>query len=1185
MTLFADPTPPAPLDPDAPDLSDALDDARADAEPVRVSHRIIRASAGSGKTFQLAHRYLGLLRAGARPEAVLATTFTRKAAGEIRTRVLTLLAQAATDQEAAAATDANAIAAGLPAQALQAADADADAGGNGRGGNAYARLLLSVLERLDTLQITTLDGFFYRVANGFQIELGLPAEPVLITGDDAAAARLRTLAVDGLLDADAAAGDGDALRALHRLLRGTPGVETASSVFRGIGRVVGGTGGLYEVFRDVPDRHRWRSLQDLAGLDKPLSKAELKRLVLDWQKLAPELPTTKTGKTNSYWDKAFARVTAALDELLDAPRRMAWLDLLNDKFARDCAREETFGKAPVPEAFRDIAEPMLRHAAAAVLEELDRQTASTWSLLDRFDRRFQAAGRARGVLQFSDLTLTLLRALRGQDDTEQQGDDAAGGGFASVFAEQLAYRLGPVEHLLLDEFQDTSVAQYEVLKPLIDELVLDETQGRSLFVVGDPKQSIYGWRGGRRELFDRVVREVPEEHREVVPLSRSYRSSQTVLDSVNRVFADLPDRNVLDKNAAAAEDFADGFETHSPAGHAARLTGYVRLEEVEPVEEEPDAATDMSYGVASPTPADGPDAESPPDHPSLDRAADLAADAFQRLRPRGLTVAVLVRTNADGLAVLHRLRRLDVPVELEGGSCPADHPAASAVLAALRLADHPADTAAAFELWQSPLSAHVGLKGLSSFERERWAERTRNTIVARGLPAVIGQWARSLAEPVTDDQDQPVAPPPLDAEGWRRLTELQALAEDVPMGHPLRPAAFVRHARTVSIPEAAAASSVAVMTVHKAKGLEFDCVVLPLPKRERAFSPTTLDQRADPAGGIDAVYRAPQKHLAELVPALGELRDAAEVREAYEGLCRLYVAMTRAKRELLMVCPQGRGKRKKPKANESPWSAGSLAVVASAFDAEQPIGERDSQRPGVRVPVWFEDGTEDWWRPEPVQDAAPAAAATTTTTTGWPLDPGVGRVPRILTETGTGTDGRRTVRGADLFDDRQRRAMDSGTVTHRLCEAVGFVDEDPPTREDLLAAVPGQPELADRLLGQLQAPALREALSRRGAADRWCERRFARLDEQGHMIRGVIDRVVWWTDASGKPQRAEVLDFKTDAVSAADALAQSLGYRDQLTLYRDAAASLLHLPPTQVTASLAWLECGTLTHLDDIPTV
>ena len=1190
MTLFTDPTRGLPADhTEAEPTHDP--DAHDVPEAVRVPHRIIRASAGSGKTFQLAHRYLGLMRAGAKPESVLATTFTRKAAGEIRTRVLTLLAQAATDPEAAATTDANAALAGVPMDRVHEHEhehkANATQLSDGPGGNPYARLLMDVLERLDRLQITTLDGFFYRVANGFQIELGLPAEPVLIAGDDAAALRLRSVAVDGLLTADASAGDQDALRALHRLLRGTPLVENGSSVFRGIGRVVGGSGGLYEVFRDVPERGRWKPLRDLAGIGPPLPKREVQRLVRDWLALREQLPLTQKGTVNSGWAKAFDKSADLLATLPDTRQRLAWLDLINTGLVAAAATLESYYKAEVPDAFRDAAEPLLRHAVAEVLEELDRQTAATWSLLDRFDQRFQDAGRQRGVLQFSDLTLALRRALRGEIDTAEQADDAAGGGFASAFAEQLAYRLEPVEHLLLDEFQDTSVAQYEVIKPLIDELVLDESAGRSLFVVGDPKQSIYGWRGGRRELFDRVIREVPEEHREVIPLAKSYRSSQTVLDAVNQVFAGLPDRGVLVRTAGAAADFADTFEPHTPAGPAAELTGHTRLEEVEPPEDT-EPARDMSHGVAPVPAADAEtdtnaEDEDPPDAPSLDRAADLAAEAFERLSPRGMSVAVLVRTNADGLAVLHRLRRLGTPVELEGGSCPADHPAASAVLAALWLADHPGDTAAAFELWQSPLRHHVGFLGLTGFDRERWAERTRAAVVARGLASVIAGWTRALSAPIENDDGETVAPPPIDTEGWRRLTELQALAEDVPMGHPLRPAAFVRHVRSVSIPEAAASQSVAVMTVHKAKGLEFDSVILPLAKRENPFRPGTLDQRDDPAGEIDAVYKAPQKEVAELVPPLRELRDAAAEREAYEMLCRLYVAMTRAKRELILVSPTGRGKRKKPTKDQGPWSETGLAVVASAFDADEPLRQADSQRPGIQVHVWHEAGDADWWAATPELDADDAEDQIERVDTGWSLAPGEGRVPRVLSETGTGTDGQRTVRGSDLFDARQRQAMDSGAVTHRLCEAVGFVDEDPPTRDDLLAAAPGNPELAETLLEQIQAPAIWEALSRRGAADRWCERRFARLDGRGRMVRGVIDRVVWWTDDAGRPERAEVLDFKTDQITAAAAPGQAQQYRAQLELYRDAAAGLLRLPPDRVTASLAWLACGTLTHLDDIP--
>ncbi|HEC1794580.1 TPA: RecB-like helicase [Campylobacter lari] len=97
---------------------------------------------------------------------------------------------------------------------------------------------------------------------------------------------------------------------------------------------------------------------------------------------------------------------------------------------------------------------------------------------------------------------------------------------------------GYISHLLIDEFQDTNVLQYQILKPIIAELVSGEgvKKNRSFFYVGDKKQSIYGFRGGKKELFDKLLKDFPQiklEH-----LDTNYRSKKIIVDYVNEVFKD-----------------------------------------------------------------------------------------------------------------------------------------------------------------------------------------------------------------------------------------------------------------------------------------------------------------------------------------------------------------------------------------------------------------------------------------------------------------------------------------------------------------------------------------------------------------------------------------------------------------------------------------------------------------------
>ncbi len=121
----------------------------------RYANILIRASAGSGKTFRLSNRYLGLMQQGVAPDQILATTFTRKAAGEILDRVMIRLAEAALDS-----SQRSELATFLQEPSLSESDC--------------LQLLRQLIRNLHRLRVCTLDAFFAQLAGSFSLELGLP---------------------------------------------------------------------------------------------------------------------------------------------------------------------------------------------------------------------------------------------------------------------------------------------------------------------------------------------------------------------------------------------------------------------------------------------------------------------------------------------------------------------------------------------------------------------------------------------------------------------------------------------------------------------------------------------------------------------------------------------------------------------------------------------------------------------------------------------------------------------------------------------------------------------------------------------------------------------------------------------------------------------------------------------------
>ncbi|MFN9112293.1 MAG: UvrD-helicase domain-containing protein, partial [Bacteroidota bacterium] len=185
---------------------------------------------------------------------------------------------------------------------------------------------------------------------------------------------------------------------------------------------------------------------------------------------------------------------------------------------------------------------MQRLAGNAVRERLV-QTQAAHRCLKDYERSYDDLARRRGLLTYADYVRLLNERLT--IGTEERRDLTA-----------IHYRMdAAVRHLLLDEFQDTSTQQFEALNPHLSEILAKTDTDQSLFVVGDPKQSLYEWRAGNRRLLDTMERRLrainaPLEAQgkpgrsEILPLDETRRCSGPVLSLTNAVLDKLSDRDL-----------------------------------------------------------------------------------------------------------------------------------------------------------------------------------------------------------------------------------------------------------------------------------------------------------------------------------------------------------------------------------------------------------------------------------------------------------------------------------------------------------------------------------------------------------------------------------------------------------------------------------------------------------------
>ncbi|HVS51889.1 MAG TPA: UvrD-helicase domain-containing protein [Opitutaceae bacterium] len=690
-------------------------------------HVMILASAGSGKTYALTNRFVALLARGARPERIVALTFTRKAAGEFFDEILRKLARAAREPEFAAQ-----LAADIEQPRLGPAD--------------FLRMLRGVVEAMHRLPLGTLDGFFARIARAFPLELGLTGEFEILQEHASRLERRRVLqrmfarAPDGLDTAQR-----EFIEAFKRATFGAEEKRLAARLDAFLDEhqekfLAAPAAELWgEASRIWPRGNAWlaprrRKLADaVADLQAALARRALPpKQQARWDLFFAALPEWSPG----------APLPRALEYILENALAV-WSDV-----GRGCAEMTVERKriALTPDECADLA-TIVREIVAAEFTRRLETTRGIHAVLRGYETVYHDAVRRGGKLTFGDVQRLLQPDVSGESLTRAAADEGEGRLF-------IDFRLdAQFDHWLLDEFQDTSFGQWSVLRNLIDEAVQNPAGERSFFCVGDVKQAIFTWREGDPRLF----REIFEHYNRMAPgaiaekhLVQSWRSGPAIIEMVNAIFG-RGDALAQLFPGAASEAWNREWRAHESAraqlaSHAAWLHA-----------------------------ADEPE-----------RFA-LTVRLLHEIAPleRGLECAVLTQTNATATALADYLRREGgIPAIAESDlRVGTDNPLGAALLALAQAAAHPGDTLAQ-EHWQmTQLRAVLAAEGVAT--PEALTQRLLAQVHADGFERAMEFWLRRI-EPTLAPADafsrerarQFVAAAALfDATGSRDVAEFVAFME------------------------------------------------------------------------------------------------------------------------------------------------------------------------------------------------------------------------------------------------------------------------------------------------------------------------------------------------------------------------------------------------------------------------
>ena len=847
---------------DAPQRKAALDPARS---------FIVQAPAGSGKTGLLIQRYLRLLATVEQPEEVLAITFTRKAAAEMRRRVLQALGRAADDTPP---QDDNDRATWQLARAALGRDRERD---------------WQLVRNAARLRIQTIDALCASLARQMPVLARLGAAPAIVDDprDLYREAAERTLA---LVERDEA-GSPLARMVLRHL-------DGDWSVVRRL---------IAEIM--LPRRDQW--MRQIAGFsaDEEVRealergfRAERSRLM---QRATDLFPGELVGEICRHARFAAEHVEGtsalrALAELEGCPAAdeegmQAWCALAELFLTKEGEWRGTVTKAqgfPVAGALEKRAKEEMVRLLKEVLPSFDSARRALQAVRKvppaKFsDEQWEVLGALVEVLRHAATELKEVFAERGEIDF---------GGIAQAAVEALGEEDAPtdlllaldvrIRHLLVDEFQDTSLTQWELLKRLTAGWT--EGDGRTTFLVGDPMQSIYRFREAEVALFLRArAHGLPSVRLEPLTLETNFRSQSGVVEWVNATFgAVLPPSEDPDSGAVP-------YSTSS-AHHGALPGQAVEWHE-----------------FTGPDPDAGHQAEG-------ERVARLARDAEPG------SVAILVRTRAHLDRIVPELKKAGVRFRAVDIEPLNRRPVIQDLLAITRGIGHLADRVAWLALLRAPWCAltmadmHALLNSPEPSELTVWellgdagriaqlsaegaarAARTRSVLA----PFVEGRSRGSLRERVESAWLALGGPACVERESdledaetfFDRLEELDEAGE---LADPALLEEDLEWLRAA--PDVGEEARVQVMTIHRAKGLEFDTVIIPGMERVPRVSDKPLFGWKARADGT--LMMAPVRRADELEePAYDYLRRL-EIEAGDHELDRVfYVAVTRARRRLHLL--------------------------------------------------------------------------------------------------------------------------------------------------------------------------------------------------------------------------------------------------------------------------------------------
>ena len=820
----------------------------------RPSFSIYDASAGSGKTYALVKEYLKIILVAKKNDAyrnILAITFTNKAVHEMKSRIVGSLSEFAKDESSEKAQDLMrhlAIETDLSIIQIK---------------TKSQQIIKHIIHNYAAFDISTIDKFTHKVIRAFAHDLGLPTtfEVTLDTEN------LLIEAVDAII---AQAGED---QTLTKLLLDFTMEKTDDDKSWDISREILETGRLVlnENNRNEIAHFQDKTITEFVEIKNKLTEAckVLEEENTVFAENALLLIEKNRIETKSFSGSYFPKHLQSIQEGKFNPKNKTYHefeDIKINKTAKDGAIIENI----IPELLQ-ILDKIYKNFEKRDFYKAFLKNITPLSLLNTVSIELAKIQEEQNVLSISEFNAIIHREIQNQP--------------APFIYERLGERY---RHFFIDEFQDTSEMQWQNLIPLIDNATSSEIaeEKGTLMIVGDPKQSIYRWRGGKAEQFIELSKDHnPFNNPEKVleHLDKNYRSYSQIIEFNNAFFQLL-------SNEFAHEDYKDLYANHSHQKSNDKTGGYVNISFIPKIEESEDDEEAL-------------------DKTELYLLATL--NTIQKVQKQGFEykdIVILTRKRSHGIAVANYLTEQGIPLLSSETLMIKNATEVRFIIHLLKYLKNNSDKESkAYFLHylaqnsQDKLPIHdfiaQGMGYTNEKDFEDWLERfdvalsfqnSRKKSLYEAVELIISKF-------LNPENSNAYVQYFLDIVLERDIRNQAGISDFLNF--------WDKNSEKFSIPSPEGNNAVRIMTIHKSKGLEFPVVIFPFAEEDYSRSPKDklwINAQADDFG-LSKVLIDNSKAVEGFGEEAKRVYDQKSQEELLDNINVLYVALTRAEEQLYII--------------------------------------------------------------------------------------------------------------------------------------------------------------------------------------------------------------------------------------------------------------------------------------------